>query len=107
MNRAGRFVMTSMLGLAFCAGVGLAAGPGVAGRQLNQQKRISQGVRSGELTKRETLRLERNAGRINRSVRRDRIDQGVFTPRERATAQKRLNRQSRAIYRQKNDGQRR
>lgn len=87
------------------AGILLAAGPGAAGRQINQQKRIAQGVRSGELTRPEARHLERNAARIHRSIRRDRRDGGAFTPRERAFAQKRLNRQSRAIYRQKHDRQ--
>lgn len=105
MNKAARFAMTSMFALALSAGVGIAAGPGAAGRQANQQKRINHGLRNGSLTKGETLRLERNASRIHRSVKRDRADQGVFTPRERMKAQKQLNRQSRTIYRQKHDGQ--
>jgi hypothetical protein len=83
------------------AGTAMAAGP--AKRQVNQQKRIAQGVRSGELTRGEVRGLQRNATRVQRSIVRDRRDQGVFTPRERAVAQKRLNRQSRAIYRQKHD----
>lgn len=70
-----------------------------------QHKRIRQGVRSGRLTPAETRRLERNAARINRSVRRDRVDGGVFTPHERARAQRKLNRQSRRIYREKHDNQ--
>jgi hypothetical protein len=86
------------------AGLALAAG-GATGRQVDQQRRIAQGVRSGELTRPEARRLERNAARIHRSVVRDRVDGGVFTPRERAQAQSRLNKQSRAIYRQKHDQQ--
>ena len=74
------------LTISFCtvslgAGLALAAHPNVAERQVNQQKRINQGVRSGELTKPEALKLERNAARIHRSVARDRRDGGVFTPR--------------------------
>ena len=76
-----------------------------AGRQVKQQKRIAQGVRSGELTRPEARRLERNAARIHRSIKRDRRDGGEFTPRERAKAQRKLKRQSRAIYRQKHDNQ--
>ena len=70
-----------------------------------QQKRIGHGVKSGELTKPEAVRLERNSARIHRSIRKDRVDQGVFTPRERAQAQRKLNRQSAAIARQTHDGQ--
>jgi hypothetical protein len=84
----------------------LSVGPALAqGRQVKQQKRIGQGVRSGELTRPEARRLERNAVRVHRSIKRDRRDGGGFTPRERVKAQKKLNRQSRAIARQKRDNQ--
>ncbi len=86
------------------AGLALAKDP-VGQRQKRQQRRIGQGVNSGELAKRETLKLERNAARIHRSVVKDRHNGGVFTPRERAKAHSRLNKQSRTIYRQKHDGQ--
>ncbi len=86
------------------AGLAFAKDP-VAQRQERQQRRIGQGVSSGQLTKPETLRLERNSARIHRSIVKDRHDGGVFTPRERAKAQRKLNGQSRAIYRQKHDAQ--
>ena len=93
---------------AFTLGAGLALGrpaPTVKNRQQVQQNRIHHGVNNGELTKRETLRLERNAARIHRQTKRDRIDGGVFTPRERAAAQAKLNKQSKAIAKQKHDKQ--
>lgn len=74
-------------------------------RQKAQQKRIRQGARSGELTPREARRLERNAARIHRSTRKDRIDGGAFTRKERAKAQRKLNRQSHEIRREKHDNQ--
>ncbi len=107
MNTATKLLLTSAIAAAMSVGTAFAAGPGVAGRQVNQQKRIHQGVRSGELTRPEAAHLERTAARIHRSIVRDRVDQGVFTPRERAKAEHRLNRQSRAIYRQKHDNQQR
>lgn len=76
-----------------------------AGRQVNQQERIAQGVLSGELTRPEARHLERNAVRLHRSIQRDRRDGGEFTARERVKAEKKLKRQSRAIYRQKHDNQ--
>jgi len=105
MNKLLSKLMIGGAAAALSAGMLLAAGPGAAGRRVNQQKRIAQGVRSGELTRPEARGLERNAARVHRSIKRDRLDQGVFTPRERARAQKKLNRQSRAIYRQKRDNQ--
>lgn len=104
MKRLGRLLAVGACTLTLGAGLALAAG-GAKGRQIHQQRRIAQGVRSGELTRPEARRLERSAARIHRSVVRDRIDGGVFTPRERAKAQRRLNKQSRRIYRQKHDGQ--
>ncbi len=97
--------------LTLCAftltGAAMAAPPTVKNRQIHQQQRIRQGVRSGELTRPETARLQRSSARIHRSIVRDRVDQGVFTPRERAQAQHKLNRQSRRIAVQKHDVNRR
>ena len=108
MKKWMHWTMTAMC--AFALSMGAAAAetskpPTVKNRQVNQQKRIGQGVKSGELTKAETLRLERNAARIRRSTAKDRNDGGVFTRRERAKAQRKLNRQSGAIAKQKHDRQ--
>jgi hypothetical protein len=105
MKRFLLILTTAAFTLTLGAGLALAGGANVKSRQLHQQRRIAQGVKSGELTRREARRLETNAAAIHRSVVRDRIDGGVFTQPERAKAQGRLNRQSRAIYRQKHDGQ--
>ena len=104
--------MTRWLAVSVCtatlgAGLAFANHPNVANRQKQQQKRIHQGVKSGELTKREALKLERNAAKIHRSIAKDRRDGGEFTPRERAKARKRLHKQSGAIARQKRDKQKR
>jgi len=106
MKRILSILFTALCAVAFTAAPAEAAkAPTVKNRQVRQQKRIKQGVRSGELTRAETRRLERNAARIHRSTRRDRVDGGVFTPRERVQSQRKLNRQSRAIHRQKTDNQ--
>jgi hypothetical protein len=89
------------------AGSALAAGihdPGVNKRQRYQQRRIMQGVKSGELTRREVFRLEKEQARIARQERRFKSD-GTLTKRERAILHRDLNRSSRHIYRQKHDGQ--
>jgi hypothetical protein len=80
--------------------------PGGNARQANQQARIGQGVRSGELTKHETHRLEREQRGIAREERRYKAD-GQLTARERADLHHDLNAASRDIYRQKHDGQER
>ncbi|HEY0170226.1 MAG TPA: hypothetical protein VGB98_04170 [Pyrinomonadaceae bacterium] len=75
---------------------------GVNRRQQRQQHRIVRGVRSGELTARETWRLHRNAHEIRRDEREARAD-GVVTARERAELHRDLNRESRLIYRAKHN----
>ncbi|MEO8673719.1 MAG: hypothetical protein ABI411_20615, partial [Tahibacter sp.] len=73
-------------------------------RQAHQQQRIAAGVASGELNRREARRLEARewrAHRVERVARRD----GYVSPAERAHINRMLNRDSRAIYRQKHDAQ--
>ena len=80
--------------------------PGVDKRQQIQKHRIGQGVRSGELTGRETLGLARQQGRVHRMERRAKSD-GNVTKRERVRLHRAENRASRNIYRQKHDRQKR
>jgi hypothetical protein len=49
----------------------------VGKRQENQQDRIAQGVKSGQLTAGETQHLEKNQARINRQIRADRKENRV------------------------------
>jgi len=75
---------------------------GVNRREQRQQRRVMQGVRSGELTGRETLRLEREQLGIRRQERRAKSD-GVVTARERVRLQRELSQSSRHIYRAKHN----
>ena len=73
-------------------------------RKANQQHRIAQGVASGQLTPRETARLERQEGDLNRQLKVERaFNGGKLTPGERAQAQRELNTESRRIYRAKHN----
>ena len=76
--------------------------PGIDKRQKNQQQRIVQGMRSGELTPRETAKLKREQARIKKKERRFESD-GVLTCKERHALHRELNRASRHIYREKHD----
>jgi predicted transglutaminase-like cysteine proteinase len=79
----------------------------VGQRAENQQDRIAQGVKSGQLTPRETVHLERNEARINRQVRAERkANGGKLTPQERAQVNREQNRESRQIYRAKHNAHR-
>jgi hypothetical protein len=74
-------------------------------RQKEQQERIAQGVASGHLTPKETVKLEKKEARINREVRRDRRSGGHLSANERAKIAKDQNKMSAEIYRQKRDAQ--
>lgn len=78
---------------------------GINHREARQQRRIAQGVRSGELTGRETYRLEREQLRLSRIEDRYRDSGDRLTWRERYKLERDLNRTSRDIHRQKHDGQ--
>ncbi len=76
-----------------------------AQRQRNQQKRIAGGVESGELTAKETARLERKEARLHKEIRKDRKDGAGLTPKERLKIEKKQDRMSREIYKEKHDAQ--
>jgi hypothetical protein len=80
--------------------------PGVNARQQHQQQRIEQGVRSGELTRGETHRLEAERRGIAHEARLYKAD-GRLSPAERADLRRDQDRASRDIYRQKHDAERR
>lgn len=78
--------------------------PNVDQRQANQQQRIDQGVKSGELTGKEAARLEKGQERIQKMEDKAKAD-GKVTPKERARLQKAQNVESRKIAREKHDRQ--
>lgn len=73
-------------------------------RNINQQQRIAQGVRSGQLTNREAGRLERGQSRENRMEARAGAD-GHVGRNEQRHMQMAENRQSRQINHERHDGQ--
>jgi hypothetical protein len=73
-------------------------------RQRNQQRRIAQGVKSGQLTASETAHLERREAAIHHEVHSERVaNGGKLTPAERRQVTRQQNRTSRAIYRKKHN----
>ncbi len=74
-------------------------------RKENQQDRIGQGVKSGQLTAGETSHLEHQESGINREERGMRAqDNGQLTRQDRRTLHSQQNRQSKRIYRDKHNG---
>jgi len=77
----------------------------VGKRAENQQDRIAQGIKSGQLTAGESSRLEGRDAAINHEIRNDRAaNGGKLTGAEKAQVNRQQNRTSRAIYRDKHNG---
>ena len=76
----------------------------VGQRRENQQDRIAQGIRSGQMTAGEAARTENREQGINQQVRADRqANGGKLTGAERRQINHEQNRTSRQIYRQKHN----
>ena len=73
-------------------------------KQSDQKGKISQGIRSGELTRQEAWRLGQQQKNIYQKERRFKAD-GDFTRRERFVIHKKLAMSSVSIYKQKHDRQ--
>lgn len=79
--------------------------PGTAAqRKANQQERIAQGVKSGELTAHETANLEKREASVNREQRDMRAaNGGKLTAADRTAINNRQNRISKSIYQDKHN----
>lgn len=80
--------------------------PKIDQRQGNQEKRIDQGIASGQLNEREANRLNNQQEHINKMEDKAKSD-GVVTKKERKKLVKSQDRASRRIARQKHDAQQR
>jgi hypothetical protein len=75
-------------------------------RRENQQDRIAQGIKSGQLTAGETAKLENQQKNINQQVRADRsANGGKLTQGEKQQVNKEQNAASKNIYNKKHNGQ--
>jgi hypothetical protein len=73
-------------------------------RKTDQQDRIAQGVKSGQLTAGETSKLEKQEAGINKEERGMRAqDNGKLTKQDRKTLHQQQNQESRRIYRDKHN----
>ena len=75
-------------------------------RQENQEKRIEQGIESGELNKKEARRLGRQQRRIEKKEEKAMAD-GELSHKEARKLERAQDRASHQIHRQKNDRQER
>jgi hypothetical protein len=99
-----RFTINSLAGIFVLAATVTMNAATVNQRRENQQDRIAQGVKSGQLTAQETASLERKESGVNRQIRSDRRhDNGHLTNREKVQVNREQNRLSRDIYRDKHN----
>jgi len=73
-------------------------------REQRQQKRIADGVRDGELTRKEARKLEKQQAKIHMAEAKAKRDD-EFTARERAKIQEKQDKASHQIYKEKHDKQ--
>nr|MBI3612973.1 hypothetical protein [Nitrospirota bacterium] len=78
--------------------------PGVDRREQRQQQRIQQGIQSGQLTPKETARLEHEQARIREEEAAMKAD-GKLDAAERRKLHQDLNRSGRHIAKEKHDRQ--
>jgi len=78
--------------------------PRIDQRQANQEQRIQQGVRSGELTKKEAARLEKGQARVQKMEDKAMAD-GKVTKKEARRIEHAQDVQSKKIFREKHDKQ--
>jgi len=80
------------------------ADPSIAQRKENQQDRIANGVKSGQLTPGETVNLENKEAAINKETRTDRAaNGGKLTSAEKAQINRQQNQASKQIYADKHN----
>jgi hypothetical protein len=80
------------------------ADPSIAERKENQQDRIANGVKSGQLTPGETANLEKKEAAINKETSADRAaNGGKLTSAEKAQVNKQQNQVSKQIYADKHN----
>lgn len=97
-------VLMALAGILAGGSVLAAETPVIDKREANQEKRVEQGVKSGELTNREAARLEHAGDRLEANEARAKAD-GVVTKKESARLRAEARRNSKRIAKQKHDGQ--
>ena len=97
-------IIAALPGIAFAQSTDTKSTPRIDKRQAEQQQRIDQGVKSGQLTGKEAARLEKGQDRIQKMENKAMAD-GKMTKKERAKIEKAQDRESKKIYREKHDKQ--
>ena len=111
ISRTSRVSLAAALAAAFAAPVfaqavapTTASTPSDVQRNVNQQRRIEAGLKSGQLSTREAGKLERGAAKVEK-IEANAGKNGTISAREQARINAAQNRESQAIYSQKHDAQ--
>jgi uncharacterized membrane protein YebE (DUF533 family) len=97
---------TLLIAISACAqtAFGQTNTPRIDNRESRQESRVEQGKTSGALTNREAAKLDAGQAKVDGMQNAAKAD-GKVTQRERTAIKKEQNKQSRKIYRQKHDAQ--
>lgn len=100
--KTGMTVAAATIALLGLTGPHLVQAGEIKNREARQQKRIEQSVNSGELSGKETARLEKEQGKIE-ADREKALADGTMTKKEKAKLTREQNHASRDIYRLKHN----
>ena len=91
------------IGAAFATSAFAQNADSIVQRDVNQQTRIEQGLKSGQLSTGEASQLEHGEARIERTEARD-LSKGPLTQQEKSQINRMQNNESHAIYQDKHNG---
>ena len=97
-------MIAALPGFALAQSSGTTSTPRIDQRQAEQQKRIDQGVKSGQLNQKEAARLEKGQQHVQKMEDKAMAD-GKMTKMERKRIEHAQDVQSKKIYREKHDKQ--
>ena len=100
-----RILASAIAALAFALpAAAQTATPRVDQRQANQERRIDQGVQSGQLNATEAARLDKGQAKVEKMEEKAKAD-GTVTKKEKGVLHHAQEKQGKRIYRQKHDRQ--
>ena len=104
MNLLTRSLAALLLAVPLAALAQTPSTPRVDQRQVNQERRIDQGVQSGSLTQKEAANLDKGQAHVQSMENKATAD-GKVTQKERVRIEQAQDNQSKKVYRQKHDHQ--
>jgi uncharacterized protein YycO len=93
MKKYVAYIVAALILVSFTTNYAQTKTPKVTKKQVNQQKRINEGIKSGELTKKEVVKLQRNQVKFQRKKKMAKADR-VVAKKERANLNRLPNRNS-------------